>query len=524
MTGVLLVAHGSLLNPDSSQPARKLVALLRDLERFDEVRVAFWKEQPSYREALLTMSSDDIVIVPLFISHGHFSQTVVPRELGLAGGVTKRAGRTLRYAEPVGTHTAMTHVILRRAQEALKRGRIPRKASALVIVGHGTERNKRSSEAIYTQVERLERTSGFGEVKALFLDESPRIADLYTEVEAKQIVVVPYFISDGQHTREDIPAAIGLGSAALAHGTVALGLHDGRRVLYTSAVGTDATLVEVAVARIEEALAISETPVSGEPEPWLDSLTPAMLERARGRFLEALDRAGELHLGELIVENQGAEGFFRLLHVKDQGLAGLRSLKSLDELDALCHGSDSRYRPLRYRADLERGWKLKAHDANTLFDALEVLYPGGVALRYGQLQPVLWSDSSERHTGQLAALEELDQDAARRAAHAACGGLGCLRQPRWLDEPIDTGSEAFACLETCALMNAFALRIQREEELAPVAGGEAVAMLSEQARATVETALRAMRRDATTLVAAFDDPTNPAWITYLLARHYGWKD
>ena len=47
-------------------------------------------------------------------------------------------------------------------------------------------------------------------VQAIFMEESPRIADCYKLAATKNLVVVPFFISNGLHTREDIPVLLGV--------------------------------------------------------------------------------------------------------------------------------------------------------------------------------------------------------------------------------------------------------------------------------------------------------------------------
>ena len=52
---------------------------------------AFWKEEPSLRDALFLFDPEsirEVYVVPNFISEGYFTQTVVPRELELDGRIT----------------------------------------------------------------------------------------------------------------------------------------------------------------------------------------------------------------------------------------------------------------------------------------------------------------------------------------------------------------------------------------------------------------------------------------------------
>src|ERR1700726_656328 len=111
-SAVLIIGHGSTVNPDSSAPTLAHAAELRRRKVFAEVACAFWKEEPSLRDALFLfdeLAIQEVYVVPNFISEGYFTQTVIPRELELSGRITTRAnGQIWNYAEPVGNHPLMT--------------------------------------------------------------------------------------------------------------------------------------------------------------------------------------------------------------------------------------------------------------------------------------------------------------------------------------------------------------------------------------------------------------------------------
>ncbi len=86
----MIVGHGSHLNGDSSWPVYEHAARIRESGEFDEVVECFWKEEPSMRHVLDTVESDDVCVVPAFISEGYFTQQVIPRELGLEGSVNEK--------------------------------------------------------------------------------------------------------------------------------------------------------------------------------------------------------------------------------------------------------------------------------------------------------------------------------------------------------------------------------------------------------------------------------------------------
>ena len=63
------------------------------------------------REVFRMVESETIYVVPVFISEGYFTQTVIPRELELTGARTLRGSRTIYYCDPVGSHPGMTEAL-----------------------------------------------------------------------------------------------------------------------------------------------------------------------------------------------------------------------------------------------------------------------------------------------------------------------------------------------------------------------------------------------------------------------------
>ncbi|MGH8023714.1 MAG: CbiX/SirB N-terminal domain-containing protein, partial [Limisphaerales bacterium] len=196
---------------------------------------------------------------------GYFAGRVVPRELGFEnGGRLRIAGGTrIHFCAPVGTHDAMTHVILSRANGILKAFPFPRAPRAsettLFIAGHGTEKDDNSSKPIERQAELIRNMEVYADVRAIFLEEAPRITECYQIARTKNMVVVPFFISDGLHVQEDIPVLLGETkrnvAARLAAGQPAWRNpteRDGRLVWYTAAVGTAPEIAGVILERVVE--------------------------------------------------------------------------------------------------------------------------------------------------------------------------------------------------------------------------------------------------------------------------------
>jgi sirohydrochlorin cobaltochelatase len=265
---LVIAAHGSHLNPGSAAPAFDHADRIRETGVFDEVRETFWKEEPAFREVLRTVDADEVYVVPLFISEGYFTEEIIPRELRLeewtadswdsdgtsATTATLTAadtGQTVRYCGPVGTHDAMSDVIVQRARSITGDPDVG-DGFGLAVVGHGTKRNENSAKAIEYHADRIRAMGRFDEVQALFMDEDPEIDDVTDFFDASDIVVVPLFIADGYHTQEDIPEDMGL-TDDYREGYEVPARVDGHDIWYAGAVGTEPLLADVVLERTAEA-------------------------------------------------------------------------------------------------------------------------------------------------------------------------------------------------------------------------------------------------------------------------------
>src|ERR1700730_2882796 len=160
MDAALLIAgHGSTGNPDSRGPTLAHAAEIRQRGLFAEVECAFWKQEPSLRDALSLFDDSaikEVFVVPNFISEGYFTQTVIPRELELNGRITKRAdGQQWKYCEPVGNDDCMTELLLKRAHEIAPNA--AERSTTLVIAAHGTDLNENSAVAAKREAKKVRR-------------------------------------------------------------------------------------------------------------------------------------------------------------------------------------------------------------------------------------------------------------------------------------------------------------------------------------------------------------------------------
>ena len=261
---LVVLGHGTAQNPGSERPVFQHVAELRRRRIFREVREAFWKQEPRIKQVLATLTAPRVFVVPLFISEGYFASEVIPKELGLDKNLRlQTASFDLSYSQPVGTHEGMIDVILARAREVVEQFPFPRapksKDITLFVAGHGTERNEQSRQSIDSQVAAIRAKQIYADVQAVFMDEEPRIGDCYSLARTRNLVVVPFFISDGLHTVEDIPVLLGEPERVVKE-RLAAGQptwrnpseKHGKLAWYSPAVGSAGLVADVILARVRE--------------------------------------------------------------------------------------------------------------------------------------------------------------------------------------------------------------------------------------------------------------------------------
>lgn len=270
---LLIVGHGSTVNPDSGTPTRLLANLIRTRRLFGAVAAGFWKEAPGLRDALRALAQPEVYIVPNFISEGYFTREVIPRELGLAGPLTRRDRQLLKYCPPVGSHPRMTELLLARAREAAPDASPA--ATALIIAAHGTGRDQNSAAAARREVAAIAGRGLYAEVACAFMAEPPLLTAWDQLVAAPTVIVVPFFIAEGLHSRQDIPELLGLPAAItpVAPGGDPDALYRlnphrlrGRTLYYAPAVGTAPDFAEIVLDTVAAFDRAHPDPAGSEPK------------------------------------------------------------------------------------------------------------------------------------------------------------------------------------------------------------------------------------------------------------------
>lgn len=277
-TSLILAGHGSLVCPHAGKPLHQHADRLRARGEFGQVLVGFWKQEPSLPATLRAAALPSVIVVPFLFSEGYFSEQVFPREFGLLPADAPAPGfpatliprqRPLHYTKPAGTHPAVAALIAEIALHDLHppdstgQHPVPRPPPAsdvtLVIAAHGSSLHPGSRTAAETHALHLRQLGRFRDVQTAYLEEAPYIREAPAQAATEHMVVVPFFASDGPHSRSDLPSELGLerfpesgAEGGVAPGRTLAGRHAGRWIWLAPTVGPHPRMTDMILARVRE--------------------------------------------------------------------------------------------------------------------------------------------------------------------------------------------------------------------------------------------------------------------------------
>ena len=151
----------------------------------------------------------------------------------------------------------MTELLLRRAQE-IAPGILENEAT-LLIVAHGTDLNENSAVAAKREAEKIRALGKYAIVLNVYMEEPPLVSNWRKLTKTPNVVVVPFFISDGLHSYEDIPELLGIANGRSRTGSSAARGEvfrrnpykiGGRSLFYAPSIGTDPGFADIILEQV----------------------------------------------------------------------------------------------------------------------------------------------------------------------------------------------------------------------------------------------------------------------------------
>ncbi|MCQ2052866.1 MAG: sirohydrochlorin cobaltochelatase [archaeon] len=251
--GVLIIGHGS--NYRYNEHIMELQRQRLQGMGFEDVYIGYNEmSKPSIEESLSKMIADginEVIAMPFFVASGLHMERDIPPKLFLKNGEHDKNievdGKKLvmHFGEPFGNDPLLTEILKEKASELGASS-----DSAIIIVGHGSKLPY-NKEVVMENAKRLSKM-GISNVYYAFNEfNRPTIEEVIDEIikgDICEIIVLPLFISKGDHLINDIPPKIHLTDGACE----CTFEHDGKMITvrYAEPIGEDPRLTDLFATKI----------------------------------------------------------------------------------------------------------------------------------------------------------------------------------------------------------------------------------------------------------------------------------
>jgi len=80
-TALVLLGHGSTVNPSSAVPVSLHADAVRRKDVFHSVHTGFLKETPLIEECLDYVTAAKVIVLPVFLAEGYYTKKVIPQKM-----------------------------------------------------------------------------------------------------------------------------------------------------------------------------------------------------------------------------------------------------------------------------------------------------------------------------------------------------------------------------------------------------------------------------------------------------------
>lgn len=217
---LILAGHGSMAAPDSNKPLFDLAERIKKLDKqsslgnFEIVTPAFLNGQPEMTTVLDDVDRGrkipigDVVIVPIMTSQGYYLRKLPGK---FAENLTINDYRV--FMSPVlGIHPSIASRFAEKITGLVSKFALVPNQTTVVIIGHGTRRNATSGQSTFDLTNRLKQILEATGLKFStgFLDQDPTAELAASQIDTPNTLVIPFLVSRGPHTTDDVPTAFGL--------------------------------------------------------------------------------------------------------------------------------------------------------------------------------------------------------------------------------------------------------------------------------------------------------------------------
>lgn len=197
---LLLAAHGERRADAENAGVAWLAKSLGTMSVAAEVAVGFIKGTPGVVDTIRAFAPRDVIVYPLFLADGYFARIALPRLIDRAKH--DDSARIIKILPPLGLEPALIDVIADEVGGTANARGISPKDMAVVLLAHGSTKDRASRIAAEQLADRLQERRHFRDLRVAFLEEPPSLAEAVAHV-GGPVAVVGLFAGEGMHGAND---------------------------------------------------------------------------------------------------------------------------------------------------------------------------------------------------------------------------------------------------------------------------------------------------------------------------------
>ncbi len=205
-TAIVLAAHGSSRDERINQPMFALARQIKNLTEFAFVTPAFLDGQPNLRSIVDEIEQRHVIVIPFMASAGYYTDVVFPQCFA-----SDRL--SVRITDAIGVHPILPDLVSCRIDAVLD-GFEKTDDWTIVLVGHGTRKNRKSCRTTIDLARNLRSRNAKRRIQFAFLDQNPSLEHVAANIATSHLLIVPFLMGLGPHTTVDVPSAFGIGPMA----------------------------------------------------------------------------------------------------------------------------------------------------------------------------------------------------------------------------------------------------------------------------------------------------------------------
>jgi sirohydrochlorin ferrochelatase len=198
-TTLVLCAHQK--DSEHTSPVEIHANALFDTGHFGDVAIGYLADEPSFDQVVKAIKTPRVLVVPFLMSAGHtYKQVFLAKIRDLL-----HEFESLNYTSPIGLSHRLPDLITTLALRACEQHSWSPQETMLVLVGHGTDRDRDSSRAAENLASIIRQNIRFADCQAIFLNQEPRRMQPSISSTTRHVVGIGMFAGLGQHARLDAP-------------------------------------------------------------------------------------------------------------------------------------------------------------------------------------------------------------------------------------------------------------------------------------------------------------------------------